>query len=187
MVLSMKCPGCGLMQMARPTCKSCGSPLGGPAPRPSLLQPPQRELERFRGMQMENQDPEEKPQAVKTAVNVFWANLAVGLVKIPLDFAHYSAMAPAAFLIIGSVASFAFIAFLIAKISAGRNWARIVVLILFAPGIPLNLALGILPAEFTRAPVMGALSLLQMGMVVYALFLLFTQSGSVWFRRAKLA
>lgn len=38
MVFSMKCPACGLMQMSGPTCKSCGRPLGGPAPRPS---PPQ--------------------------------------------------------------------------------------------------------------------------------------------------
>lgn len=28
----VKCSSCGMMQMARPTCKSCGNPLGGPAP-----------------------------------------------------------------------------------------------------------------------------------------------------------
>lgn len=38
MVFTMKCPACGLMQMAGPICKSCGRPLGGPAPRSS---PPQ--------------------------------------------------------------------------------------------------------------------------------------------------
>lgn len=27
--LGAKCPRCGLMQMARPTCKACGAPLGG--------------------------------------------------------------------------------------------------------------------------------------------------------------
>ena len=69
---------------------------------------------------MENQNPEEKPQAVKTAVNALWASLAVGLVKIPLDFAHYSAMAPVASLSIGWLTGFAFMAFLIAKISAGE-------------------------------------------------------------------
>lgn len=57
MVFTMKCPACGLMQMAGPTCKSCGRPLGGSAPRPSPLQLPQHELGRFRGAQMENQDP----------------------------------------------------------------------------------------------------------------------------------
>lgn len=38
MAVGMRCPACGLMQMSGPTCKSCGRPLGGPAPRPS---PPQ--------------------------------------------------------------------------------------------------------------------------------------------------
>lgn len=137
---------------------------------------------------MENQDPEEKPQAVKTAVKALWAAVAVGLVKIPLDFAHLSAMAamaPVAGLIIGGLTVYALIAFVIAKISAGRNWARIVWLILFAIGMPLGLPM--MFAEFTRAPGMGALSLLQMGMQVYGLFLLFTQPGSVWFRKYKFA
>ncbi|MGH7362301.1 MAG: hypothetical protein ACREJ7_07340 [Candidatus Methylomirabilales bacterium] len=122
---------------------------------------------------------------MKTAVNALWASLAVGLVKALLDFANISAMAPAAFIIIVSAAALAFVAFLIAKISAGRNWARIVWLILFALGMPLNLS--IMFAEFTRAPVIGALSLVQVGMQGYGLLLLFTQPGSVWFRRAKLA
>ena len=113
--------------------------------------------------------------------------MAVGLVRIPLEFAHYSAMVRADFLIIGSVAITAFYAFVIAKVSAGRNWARIFWLIMFTPSITLNIALGYLSAEFTRAPAMGALTLLQMGMVVYALFLLFTQPGSVWFRKYKFA
>ena len=38
MVFTMKCPACGLMQMAGPTCKSCSRPLGGAAPGPSAPQ-----------------------------------------------------------------------------------------------------------------------------------------------------
>jgi phosphoglycerol transferase MdoB-like AlkP superfamily enzyme len=194
MAAGMKCPACGLMQMARPTCKSCGSPLGGPAERPSPLQPPQQEFARFKGAQIENQDPEERPQGVKTAVNLFWASMALGLVDVLLDFAHISARiaeaaeakAPVVFIsIMVLVVGFAFSAFLIAKISAGRNWARIVFLILFAIGM-----LDALPeiyAEFTRAPFIGALSLLQVGMLVYGVFLVFTQPGSVWFRKYKFA
>ena len=29
-MVGVRCPKCGLMQMSRPTCKSCGAPLGGP-------------------------------------------------------------------------------------------------------------------------------------------------------------
>ena len=35
MTFGMKCPKCGLMQLPGPSCKSCGAPLGGPAPRPT--------------------------------------------------------------------------------------------------------------------------------------------------------
>ncbi len=32
-MVGVRCPKCGLMQMSRPTCKSCGTPLGGPEVR----------------------------------------------------------------------------------------------------------------------------------------------------------
>jgi len=32
-MVGVRCPKCGLMQMSRPTCKSCGTPLGGPEMR----------------------------------------------------------------------------------------------------------------------------------------------------------
>lgn len=35
MTAGVTCPKCGLMQLAGPTCKSCGAPLGGPPRRPA--------------------------------------------------------------------------------------------------------------------------------------------------------
>lgn len=54
MVFTMKCPACGLMQMAGPTCKSCGRPLGGPAPRSSppqhlTIESPEKQYEKIGG------------------------------------------------------------------------------------------------------------------------------------------
>ncbi len=131
---------------------------------------------------MEAQDSAQKPQSVKTAVNLLWASLAVGLVKMLMDLSNLSAIAPAAFTNFVLIFVFAFIAFLIFKISAGRNWARITFLVLFVIGMlpTLPLMLG----EFSRAPVVGALSVAQVGLQVYALFLLFTQPGSAWYRKA---
>lgn len=34
MAAGVTCPGCGIMQMAQATCKSCGAALGAPAPPP---------------------------------------------------------------------------------------------------------------------------------------------------------
>jgi len=130
---------------------------------------------------METVPASQKPQAVITAVHLLWANLAVGLVKMLMDFSYYVAMAPAAFTNFVLIFTFALFSFLIFKISAGRNWARITYLVMSIIGVlpTLPIVLG----EFSRSAVVGALSVAQIGLQVYALFLLFTQPGSSWFRK----
>ena len=131
---------------------------------------------------METQSAAQKPRPIVTAVNLLWASLAVGLVKMLMDFSNLSTVAPAAFTNFILVFTFALSGFLIFKISAGRNWARITFLVLFIIGVlP---ALPIVFGEFSRSAVVGALSVAQIGLQVYALFLLFTQPGSGWFRKA---
>jgi hypothetical protein len=72
-------------------------------------------------------------------------------------------------------------AFLIFKISTGKNWARITYLVLFIIGmLP---AVPVILGEFSRLPVVGALSLAQVGLQLFALVLLFTKPGSGWFRK----
>ena len=123
----------------------------------------------------------QKPQAVVTAINLLWAALAVGLVKMLMDFSNLSVVAPAAFTSFVVIFTFALIGFLILRISAGRNWARITFLVMFIIGVlP---ALPMVLSEFSRSAVVGALSVAQTGLQVYALFLLFTQPGSSWFRK----
>jgi len=89
-----------------------------------------------------------------------------------LDFSNLSAIASAAFTIFVLIFTFALIGFLIFKISAGRNWACITFLVMFVIGLlpTLPLMLG----EFSRAPVVGALSVAQVGLQGYAMFLLFS-------------
>ena len=131
---------------------------------------------------MEAQSAGQKPRPIVTAVNLLWASLAVGLVKMLMDFSNLSTVAPAAFTNFILVFTFALSGFLIFKISAGRNWARITFLVLFIIGVLPTLP--IVFGEFSRSTVVGALSVAQIGLQVYALFLLFTQPGSGWFRKA---
>jgi len=74
---------------------------------------------------METQAIAQKPLPVGIVVNLLWASLAVGLVKMLMDFSHLGAAAPAAFANFVLVFTFALIGFLILKISAGRNWTRV--------------------------------------------------------------
>lgn len=130
---------------------------------------------------METQSAAQKPQPVVTAVNLLWASLAVGLVKMLMDFSNLSGVAPALFTNFILIFTFALIAFLIFKISVGRNWARITFLVMFIIGVlpTLPIVLG----EFSRSAILGALSVAQIGLQVSALFLLFTQPGSSWFTK----
>ncbi|MBN8549380.1 MAG: hypothetical protein J0M12_08710 [Deltaproteobacteria bacterium] len=126
-----------------------------------------------------------KPSTVTLAVQMLWVSLAVGLAKLILDQARISTQAPVWFvnfiLVFGSL----FLAFLILKISAGKNWARITFLALFVGGlIP---AFPIILKEFSTVPAVGALSVLQAGLQGYALFLLFASPGSAWFGKVKRA
>ena len=130
---------------------------------------------------METQSAAQKPQPVVTATNLLWASLAVGLVKMLLDSSSLSGVAPAALTNFILIFTFALIAFLTFKISAGRNWARITFLVMFIIGVLPSLP--IVMGEFSRSPVVGALSVAQIGLQVYALFLVFTRPGSSWFRK----
>src|SRR5437879_4460671 len=113
---------------------------------------------------------------------MLWASLAVGLVKVLIDFYNLSNLATPAFTNFVLIGTFAVIAFLIFKISAGRNWARITLLLSFLLGVVP--AVFDFPDEFSRVPVVGALSVIQLGLQACSLFLLFKQPGTTWFRNS---
>jgi len=126
----------------------------------------------------ENQKPE-KPRAVAVAVYLLWATLALAVLRFVLDWASLSA-APNAMLVAGIIAVvLALYAFLYVMISAGRNWARIMLLVLVAADVILsapNVA-----NEFGRAPLVSSLAIGASGLQVLGLFLLFTSPGKTWF------
>ena len=99
--------------------------------------------------------------------------------KTPMQWAYLTARASIAFTGFILVFTLAIISFLILKIGQGRNWARIVFL-LFS-GLGLLPFLFVLRSEFVRSPALGTFSVLQVGLQVFALFLIFTSPGKEWF------
>jgi len=134
---------------------------------------------------MEPQTNATRPSSVGLAIKLLWASLAVGVIKILIDFQYLSAMANAALVGFVLVFTLALTGFLILMISTRRNWARIVFLIIFLLGLLPTLP--VILTEFSRSPVAGILVVLQIGLQVYALFLLFTKPGAAWFRKADAA
>ena len=137
---------------------------------------------------VDNQSKIKKPESVSTAVNLLWAALVVGVVKALMDVSNIrniSGMVPAELIIIIVVFSLALFFFLLLKISAGKNWARITFLIMFIGGVLPTVP--IVSAEFSRSAVVGALSMVQIGIQIYVALLLFTRPGSNWFRKSEAA
>jgi hypothetical protein len=100
-----------------------------------------------------------------------------------MDMQHLGSQASPAFTNFILISVFAVMALLIVFISKGKNWARITFLVLFIlgslPSIPLVLG------EFTRSPVLGAFSLVQIVLQVIALYIVFTKPGAVWFKKQE--
>ena len=129
---------------------------------------------------MENQQ-SERPRTVTIAVNLLWASIVIGFVKIPLDLPALAAMPSPGLMWTVIALVLAFFCLLIWKISLGRNWARITYLGFFLIGlIP---AVPTLMGELGRSPVLAVLSIVQFIMQGYAIFLLFMTPGKAWFRK----
>lgn len=125
--------------------------------------------------------PAGQPPAVARAVTVLWASLAIGIVNMFAGPGASLLQVQPAVLIIGAVV-LALFALLIVKIAAGRNWARIVLLVIVVTGTPLSLV-G-LDAAFAESLIGGLLGIVVTALQVYAVVLLFTAPGKTWFAKA---
>jgi hypothetical protein len=124
-----------------------------------------------------------KPVEIKRATDLLWVSLAIGLVKIPIDWAHLTSQASAAFNTFVIIFTLVLSAFFIWKIGQGRNWARIVLLVLFLLGMVPYIF--IVRGEFARSLASGTISAVQLGLQTVAFFLIFTSPGTEWFRRRR--
>ena len=124
-----------------------------------------------------------KPRAVGIAVYLMILTLLLGMVVLALDYDYMVALAPAAG-VLGAVAISVLISgLLIWKISQGRNWARIVMLVFFIFGC--FSAYNIIMQSLERSVLLGGLQVLQQACQLVALVLLFIPPGSEYFRKPE--
>jgi hypothetical protein len=124
--------------------------------------------------------PMERPRVVVIAVALLWTEVALGLLDSALDWNYVTAENPAMFVLIVDAVFLALSILVNIKIWQGRNWARIVALVLtilavvgYAPQID---------AEFARAPFIAVLGMLELLLDAVALYLVFIP-GRHWFAR----
>lgn len=121
------------------------------------------------------------PTIVEVAVRLLWASLALGIPSALYEVSRSTDPVDGIVTFIGQSATLALGSYVILGVYRGKNWARIVSLLLTLLEVPL-LFFGFAPPgaaviEVICNWVAGALD-------VVALYLLFTSPGSKWFNRS---
>lgn len=135
----------------------------------------------------------QKPNNVTLAIRLLWGVLIIGVVNSALSWNYSISQVPADFPMNKDLFAFLMIsitlgitAWLIYKISSGRNWARLVFLIMFIIGI-ITMAFSVsqLIETFNYSKVISFLTLVTSLLQVIGLILLFSKEGNTWFTTQK--
>ena len=125
----------------------------------------------------------ERPKETTSAIQFLYASLAIGLIRAVFGLtqrASGGALILAALIVISF---FVLAFFLVWKISAGRNWARIILLVLVLINLPFAVLANV--SELKRNVLSGAFSILIEVILWIGTCLLFTRNSNLWFRRRK--
>lgn len=123
----------------------------------------------------------EIPKKIKQSANLIYISLLVGFFKSSL----YETMTSLKILsdpknLAAALVTILLIGFIGYMISQGKNWARIILLVLFILGL-----VGyptIVMTEFKISPIIGIVSIIQMLIQLYVLFILFSRETNLWFK-----
>ncbi len=127
--------------------------------------------------------PMARPIQVTRAVQLLTSALVIGLIASAIRLVGQVSGMTLVFALLIVIAFFSIYYYLIHKISAGRNWARIVLLALILLGTPF--AIPAYVAEVRRSILPGTLSIIIIILQVIATYLLFTKNANLWFRKSR--
>lgn len=125
----------------------------------------------------------ERPREVTKAVQFLASSLAIGLLNAIFTLVQRTTGIPMLVVLIIVIAFFSLLFFLVMKISAGRNWARIIWLILVLVNAPF--AILAYPEAVRRNVISGSLSIIIVILHLIGTYLLFTKKSNLWFRTRK--
>jgi len=125
----------------------------------------------------------ERPQTATRAVQLFYASLAIGGIRAVFDLTQ---RVSGVYFLIALVLLALFLGiffFVVSKVAAGRNWARILLLVLLLIGLPFAIPGYVL--ELKASILRGSLSVLVAILQIVGMILLFTKDSNGWFRSRK--
>jgi len=124
-----------------------------------------------------------KPEKVVTAIKLLYLLIAIGMIRTFMTVMRHADVRSPYSLIFTKILIYAASVFLIYQISRGKNWARWLLLVIFAIAFPLS----VLPTfdAFSHNPVHALLGLLQLGLYIVAMVFLFHRSSTEWLGSGK--
>jgi len=125
----------------------------------------------------------ERPREVVRAVQFLFAAIMIGLITAILNLAQRISGAPMIFALLIVIGFFGLCYLLIRIISAGRNWARILLLVLVLLNLPFAVLSDI--AVLRQSILLGTLSIIIIILQIIGTYLLFTKNSNLWFRMRK--
>jgi hypothetical protein len=126
-----------------------------------------------------------KPRKAGISILLQLIALAIGPVVTAIDWGHLRSLGPIQTVLTEAVLTLFLMAYLIWKMSQGRNWARITLVALFLLGIPFFFPF--VRAEFNRSATAAILSIMQALFQGTGLVLAFTAPGKEWFSKSAQA
>ena len=124
-----------------------------------------------------------RPSDVTRAVQLLYASIAIGFVSSIFGITYEISGASIFFALVPLILFFGLFAFLVFKISQGRNWARITFLVIFLLGVPF--AIPMYMQELRRNFLLGSLSIFIALLQLVAVYLLFRKNSNLWFKAYK--
>lgn len=124
-----------------------------------------------------------RPKETTSAIQFLYASLAIGLIRAVFGLTQRVSGAALILAALIVIAVFALGFFLVWKISAGRNWARIILLALVLINLPFAVLGNV--SELKRSVLSGAFSILIEVILWIGTYLLFTRNSNLWFRSRK--
>ena len=124
-----------------------------------------------------------RPKETTSAIQFLYASLAIGLIRAVFGLTPRVSGAALILAALIVIAVFALGFFLVWKISAGRNWARIILLALVLINLPFAVLGNV--SELKRSVLSGAFSILIEVILWIGTYLLFTRNSNLWFRSRK--
>jgi hypothetical protein len=125
----------------------------------------------------------ERPGTVTKAVQFLTSAVVIGLLSAIYALVQRVAGLPMLIALTIVIAFFGLLFFLVMKISTGRNWARILWLILVICNVPF--AVLAYPQAVRANVISGTLSIIIVILQVIGTGLLFSRNSNPWFRRSK--